>query len=124
MDKALEYIYSREGVQQEIMLVLHDMLMSNVGITNKIRYKVPFYYYKSWICYINPHKKGHVEFCFLRGNELSNAQGILDSKGRKQVCSLTFHSVDDIPERLVHEIIPEAILLDETVPYASKRKKK
>lgn len=114
----------KEGEQQKIMLCLHDLLMANVGITNKIRFKVPFYYNRSWICYLNPNKKGGVELCFLRGNELSNVQGLLDAKGRKQVTGITFQEEKEMPLKEIHEIIQEAILLDETIPYASKRKKR
>ena len=45
------------------------------------------------------------------------------NKGRKQVFSVEFESVADIPNETINEIIQEAILLDETIPYASKRTK-
>jgi hypothetical protein len=54
---------------------------------------------------------------FTRGNELSNEQGILESKGRKQVYGLEFEKVADIPVLLIHEILHEAILLDQSKPY-------
>lgn len=73
---------------------------------------------------MNPTKKGTIEFAFTRGNELSNEQGLLDSKGRQQVYSVEFESVKDIPQETLNEIIQEAILLDETKSYASKRKRK
>ncbi|MFK7906755.1 MAG: DUF1801 domain-containing protein [Chitinophagales bacterium] len=124
MDAVLDYIYEQEGEQREILLFLHELMGTYPAITNKIRYRVPFYYRKSWICYLNPKKNNTVEFCFLRGNELSNEQGILESKGRKQVYSLTFEEVKAIPVEALKEIIQEAILLDDTVKYASKRTKK
>ncbi len=124
MDAVLDYIYEQEGEQREILLFLHELMCSYPAITSKIRYRVPFYYRKSWICYLNPRKNNTVEFCFIRGNELSNEQGILESKGRKQVYSLTFDDVKTIPVETLEEIIQEAILLDDTVKYASKRTKK
>ncbi len=124
MDAVLDFIYEYEGEQREIMLVLHNTMVAYPAITTKIRYKVPFYYRKSWICYLNPQKKGAVDFCFIRGNELSNEQGILEAKDRKQVRSLTFNRVEEIPTETLDEIIQEAILLDDTVKYASKRTKK
>lgn len=105
------------------MLSLHNLLSSAFNLTAKMRYGIPFYYRKSWICYLNPTKKGMIELAFTRGNELSNNQGLLDNKGRKQVFSVEFESIADIPGEVVNEIMQEAILLDETVPYASKRKK-
>jgi hypothetical protein len=73
---------------------------------------------------LNPTNKNSIEFAFVRGNELSNSQHLLDSKGRKQVWSIELTKVSEIPIKELAEIIQEAILLDETVPYASKRKAK
>ena len=116
------FILEKEGTQQAVLQFLNDLMMSHPEITSKIRYKVPFYYRKSWICYLNPTKKPiGVEMVFLRGNELSNEQGLLDAKGRKQVMGVTFSKVEDVPMETLLEVIQEAILLDETVPYASKR---
>jgi uncharacterized protein YbaR (Trm112 family) len=122
MTETENFIYQHEGHQREVMLYFHDMLTHELNLTAKMRFKIPFYYGKSWICYINPTKKGKIELAFVRGNELSNFQGILDNKGRKQVYSIEFETVSEIPKQLVEEIIQEAILLDETNPYKSKRK--
>lgn len=119
MNEVEEYIYGFEGELQQIMKLLHDLMMDQPGIECKISYKIPFYYRNSWICYMSPQKKGGLEFSFTRGNELSNAQGILDFKNRKMVAGILLHSVDDIPMESLHEVIQEAILLDESVPYKS-----
>ena len=119
------FILEKEGHQQAVLQFLNDLMMSNSEIIQKIRYKVPFYYRKSWICYLNPNKKtGAVEMVFLRGNELSNEQGLLEAKGRKQVLGVTFTEVKEIPVATLIEVIQEAIWLDDTVPYASKRTKR
>ncbi|HMN89735.1 MAG TPA: DUF1801 domain-containing protein [Saprospiraceae bacterium] len=123
MDACLDYIYEREGRQQETMFFLHHLIMSYPEVTGKIRFKIPFYFRKSWICYLNPLKQDRVELVFLRGNELSNEQGLLESRGRKQVLGLIIERVADIPEEALHEILQEALLLDETIAYASKRRK-
>lgn len=121
MTEAEEFIYNYENDQLEIMRHLHDLLVSENQLIAKIRYGLPFYYGKSWICYLNPKKNGLVEFAFIRGNELSNDQGLLNSQGRKQVFSVEFEHVNDIPFECINEIIQEAILLDETTPYQTKR---
>ena len=119
------FILEKEGHQQAVLQFLNDLMMSTPEVTSKIRYKVPFYYRKSWICYLNPIKKPlGIELAFLRGNELSNEQGLLDFKGRKQVAGVTFETVADIPVETLLEVIQEAIWLDETTPYASKRASK
>ncbi len=124
MSAVEDFIYQFEGSQREVMLYFHDLLTVELNLTEKIRFKIPFYYGKSWICYLNPKKDGKIELAFVRGNELSNYQGILDDKGRKQVCSVEFEKVSEIPIQQMNEIIQEAILLDETTPYESKRKSK
>ena len=121
MTEVEDYIYNFDDSQRDIMLYLHKFLAVELNLTDKIRFKIPFYYRKSWICYLSPMKNNSVEFAFLRGNELSNAQGILDSNGRKQVFSVELTALLKIPIKQLTEIIQEAILLDETIPYASKR---
>jgi hypothetical protein len=46
---------------------------------------------------------------------------LLIFKGRKQVGGITLESIKDIPEEALHELIQEALLLDEQLPYAAKR---
>ena len=114
-----EYIDGFEGDDHKIMKFLHNLMMDQPGIQSKMTYKIPFYYRNSWICYINPVKKGGIEFVFTRGKELSNEQGILAGRGRKEVKGIHFNTAEDIPVEALHEVIQEAILLDETVPYSS-----
>jgi hypothetical protein len=118
-----DFFYQYEGAQKQILSYLHQKFTEELNLIDKIRYDIPFYYGKSWICYLNPNKKGGVELAFVRGNELSNEQGLLDNKGRKQVYSLEFTKLSDIPKQALNEILQEAILLDETIAYESKRKK-
>jgi len=123
MTEVEDYIYNFDNSQRDIMLYIHKLLSVELNLTDKLRFKIPFYYRKSWICYLNPSKNNTIEFAFVRGNELSNSQNLLDSKGRKQVWSIELPKLSKIPIKELTEIIQEAILLDETVPYASKRKK-
>ena len=122
MTEAEDFIYQFEGHQREVMLYFHRLLTAELDLTDKIRFKIPFYYRKSWICYLNPTKDSALEIAFIRGNELSNYQGILESRGRKQVFGVQFKKINEIPVQEMNEIIQEAILLDESVPYQSKRK--
>jgi len=124
MTEVEDFIYQFEGNQRDLMLYFHRLLTMDLNLIDKIRFKIPFYYRKSWICYLNPSKDGKTEFAFVRGNELSNVQGLLESKGRKQVYSIELEKVSDIPKQKINEIIQEAILLDETKPYQSKRQSK
>ena len=124
MTEVINFIYQYEVNQREVMLYFHNMLTKELNLTEKIKFKIPFYYGRSWICYLNPIKDKKIEFAFVRGNELSNYQGLLENKGRKQVYSICFEKIADIPQKEINEMIQEAILLDETKTYESKRKSK
>ncbi len=117
-----DFFFDLEENQKEIGLILHHLLESTPGISTKIRYRIPFYYRKSWICYLNPIKKGGIELAFTRANELSNYSGLLDFKNRKQVGGITITDPRDIPMDAIEEVLREAMLLDEHIKYASKRK--
>ncbi len=123
MTEIEDLIYQYEGEQRNLLLFFHELWTEEYGLSAKVTFGNPCYYGRSWICYINPLKDGKVEVAFLRGNELSNEQGLLADNGRKQVRSVTFAERNEIPMDLLDELISEAIVLDETVAYASKRKK-
>lgn len=118
-----EFIFEQEAEQKEILQYLHEMLLEYPRISAKIRFKIPFYYRNSWICYLNPQKDKSIEMAFIRGNELSNQNPFLESKNRKQVKSIRLENIAQIAQKGVFEVFQEALLLDEQVPYASKRKK-
>ena len=115
-----DFIYGFEGEQREILLYFHQFL-TDLNLRSKISYKIPFYYGKSWICYLNPRKDGKVELGFPRGAELSNDQGLLEARDRKMVMGVVFEDVNRIPMETVTEVIHEAIILDENVPYFPNR---
>jgi len=119
-----DYIYQLEGQQKEIMSFLHDLLTIEYGLEAKIRYRIPFYYGKTWICYLNTRKNDRVDFAIVRGREISNSNGLLESRDRKMILSAEFSSVKEIPLDLLREVLEEAIFLDETKPYTFKKKKK
>ena len=109
--------------QKQIITCLHEIIESFQGIISKIRYKVPFYYKKSWFCYVNSIKNSDsVELCFVRANEMSNELNLLDFKDRKQVAGVTIASFTTLIEleKEIRYLIQEAIILDDTVPYSVK----
>lgn len=122
-DLVLNFIENQTSPRQrQLLAYLHDLLATQLGLEAKIRYRIPFYYRYSWICYLNPVPNEGVELAFTRGNELSNAQGLLSSAGRKQVYGIVLHDPATVSEAALLEVLNEAILLDESVPYQSKRK--
>lgn len=121
MSEVENLIYKFESPQQDVMLFLHQLFTQEYGLVDKVTFKNPCYYGKSWICYLKPLKNGTTEIAFMRGNELSNANGILKSDGRKQLRSLVVTFAKDIPLKKFREVVKEAMVLDEAIPYASKR---
>ncbi|MEM9858188.1 MAG: DUF1801 domain-containing protein [Bacteroidota bacterium] len=124
MTRVEEFIHSYEGNQGRVLSYLHHILAKELELLPKIRFRIPFYYRRSWICYLNPTKRATIEFCFLRGNELSNEQGLLNTNGRKQVAGIEIETLTNLPESELREVIHEALLLDEMVPYSVKKMKK
>ncbi|UTW61244.1 DUF1801 domain-containing protein [bacterium SCSIO 12741] len=123
MSEIEDWIYGYDGNQREIMLFFHHMLTKDFNLIEKMKFKLPFYYGKSWICYLSPTSNDSVELAFTRGNELSNHQQILESKGRKQVYSIELKDLKSIPLTPIQEVLQEALVLDESKPYSVRRKK-
>jgi hypothetical protein len=119
MDKIEEYIYNFEGEQREILLQLHNLLLSFPHVVAKYKYKIPFYYRKSWICYLLANKDGSVDLSFTRALELADDNKLLDFRGRKMVASICISSIQDLNQEVII-LIQEALLLDDTVPYTKK----
>lgn len=107
------FILGLNGQQKAIVIFLHQRLTNYHGLQPKIRYKVPMYFNRKWVCYLNPIKGNGIELAFLKGNQLSNEQGLLNKKDRKMVAGIDLYSVESIPERVIDEIIQEALLLEE-----------
>lgn len=122
MNEVEMYIDNLSDKQKLIAYEIHFLMLSYPNITAKIRYRIPFYFRKSWITYINPLKNGNLEFCFLRANELSNESGILDFKKRKQVAGIEISSVDQVGSEAMILTIEEALVLDQNVKYSVKKK--
>ena len=54
MNAIEDFIYGYEDEQKAILLYFHQYLYEQLELTPKIKFKIPFYYRKSWICYLNP----------------------------------------------------------------------
>lgn len=128
MSAVEDYIRERPEPQRGLLLRLRQMMFAaSPRMREKIRYKVPFYDCPRWFCYTNPLKSGGVEVGFLRGNELSNEQGLLEARDRRTIRGVTLMNFDDLArkEEALLEIIQEALLLEELNPErpAFSRKK-
>lgn len=117
------YMEGLENQQREITFFLHDWLSMNYNLEAKYRFKIPFYYQNTWVCYLNPIKKDGIEFNFVRARELSLHEDILDFRGRKMVAGISLYKVNEIPLERLSTVLEEAMLLDETTPYTFKKTK-
>lgn len=115
MNAVESYIWEREDNEREIMLTIRDMVHSSAtGITEKIRYTLPFFDRHAWICYMNPLKTGGIEVCFMKGRDLVGISPLLDQKDRKLVAGITITSTEDLESfEAFHVVLTEAIRLDE-----------
>jgi len=118
------YIFEKTENERAILTFFHDLFINKYQLTGAIKWKIPTYYGKSWILYMNPDKKEGIHLCFVRGNELSNSSGILESKGRKMVLSYHIKNIEEIPFEALIISIEEAILLDKTIPFTMKKSNK
>ena len=122
MSAVIDFIHCQKEKHGEILLFIHDLMLSYEGVTSKIRYRIPFYYKNSWICYANPRKNDRVELVFIRANEFKDYTGLLDTKGRKQVAGITIGCLEEMSDDLT-DVINESLRIDAEVRYKSKRAK-
>lgn len=117
------FINEQPQPQREIMTILRSWILDSGPHTQeKISYKIPYFSFYGAMCYLNPNEEG-VDLGFTKGYELSNDQGILEAKGRRQVKTVTFHSVAELEENedTIRHLLNEAAILNE---YRFKRKVK
>ena len=118
-----------------IMTTLRSLILEAApAIQEKRSYGVPYFFHHRRICFLwpaslipsniqkPPDVKVTLGLCY--GNELSNTQGLLQAGNRKQVYVIPIHSLKDVQERLITEIILEAVMVDDEFGKQKKKKKK
>jgi hypothetical protein len=122
MNPAELFIFEKEGNQKEILEFLHHYILKyDSDIYCKLRYGIPFYYKRSWICYLNTVGRDKVEIAFTRANELKENIQFLEFGKRKQVAGITIQNIEDIPLGILKEVLAEALVLDKNVNYSVKK---
>lgn len=98
------------SLSEEQVGVFHylDKQLTGAGLGRKIRYKVSFYDYHTWLCYLNPLKNGNFELCFLQGVQLLKTNPVLDAKKRKMVAGYEIQVNEDIEITMILEIVRNA----------------
>lgn len=120
-EEFLDYLPEEEV---EIVLFLRNIILNCMDGKEKLAYNVPFYYRHSRICYIWPASipRGKVEkgvaIGFCKGKLLSDDTFETTKFASKQ----TFTSVKEIDVALLKQQIYEAVLIDEQIVKAKRRK--
>jgi hypothetical protein len=115
-----QFINEQPQPQREMMTILRSWILDlGPHAQEKISYKKPYFSFYGTMCYLSSHDEG-VDLGFTKGYEISDEQKILESKGRKQVKTITFHSVAELEENeeAIRHILNEAAILNE---YRFKR---
>lgn len=129
MRTADDFISDLPPDEKNIVSVLRRIVKSaSDRLTEKLAYGVPYYYGHSRICFIWPASAGAITIDkgvilgFCRGHLLSNANGLLAGRGRKEVWDVIYENPEQIDPVTIHETLMEAILLDEEMALQKKRK--
>lgn len=118
-----KYISVEEFIQGQapqfglLLWQIRDMILcSHAKVKERMLFNMPMFSVKKEFCYVGIIRaKTGIEIGFHRGFQMSNVQGLLDTKGRKYIAGITFKNLEDLLEKeeAFLEIIQEAIMLDE-----------
>ena len=100
--------------QRTLVEFLHQIIMGYPQVSCRMRFNIPFYDRHTWFSYINPKKKvDGVELCFIHGNKMDDALGILEFRDRKQVGGVLITKLNEINEENIFILIDDALTFDE-----------
>lgn len=115
MKPAETYIINQPEPYKSILLQLQVIIESVLQANYKLEYKwkIPVYDYKGvYFCYLNAsHKNKFVDVGFVKGYKLKNHQNKLVGKGRIQIKSLRYKTINEIDYTILKEVIEEQMEL-------------
>lgn len=98
-----------EPPQREVARALHRVLLG-LGLQEKVRYGVPWYRGKDYVCAIAAHSH-HTNLEFYRGSSLRDPGGLLEGTG-KNLRHVKVHTVDEATQPRLKALLREALELD------------
>jgi len=122
MSACEDFLLDLKGEPRQIAETLSEQFLVFPGISCRIRFRIPFFYQYSWICYLNPVKKEGIELAFIHGHHLADPEGLLQAHGRKQVRGIRLHRVAEIPMEAIQLLFSEALVWDEALHRQKKKK--
>lgn len=113
MNQIDNYIYNQKPELRELLIALRSIILkSNTEITEKISYRIPFFYRNKPLCYLNPTPKG-VDIGFWSGINFRKNAHLLELKNRKQIKTYFVAFSSKINIKNIKSILKEAIELDD-----------
>ncbi len=112
-----DLIESQEPEMRALLWQIRSCILnSHPKMRERFLFNTAMFAVKKELCYFGIMKKTvGIEIGFHRGFQMSNEQGLLESKKRKFIHGVTFKDLDDFKnkETAFKEIIQEAIILDD-----------
>jgi hypothetical protein len=119
-----DWLSSLTEQQQTLALTLQSIILSaGDGISQTMRFNLPFFDYYGWMVYLNRYKKG-IDLGFIQGVHLSAGDGRLEVRKRKQIRSLHVEVLSDIHPQEVMQLIFDAMEFNRTVNSKKAFKKR
>ncbi len=109
MNPAENYILEAREPYRTIMVQLQLLIHREVPTAElRFKYRLLFYYVDNRpFCYIN-QSRDYVDLGFARAAHLTGHLDKMESKGRKHMRSLRYHSVEEIDVKTLSEVLREA----------------
>ena len=112
-----DFIESQEPVNTALMNQLRNLILNaHPKMRERFLFNTAMFGVKNELCYfVVLNKNKGIEVGFHRGFQMSNEQGLLESKKRKFIHGITLKDLEDLKnkEAIFKEILQEAIILDE-----------
>lgn len=109
MNPAEEYILNQREPFKTMLLQLQVLVETTIpSVELQYKYKIPFYYIDGKpFCYLNA-TKGYVDVGFWNAKYLTKYLEHMTTAGRKVMKSLRYHSIEEINDVILIEVLQEA----------------
>lgn len=112
MNPVEQYIFNQNNEARELLLVLRDIILkSDQNISEKISYRIPFFYRNKPFCYLNLKPNG-IDIGFWAGPYFQESLPFLETKGRKIIKTYFIPFDSEINPTELKSILTEAIEID------------
>ncbi len=118
-----DYIDRQLPENQPVFEELYRLILNASHlIQGAIMWNTPYFYHRGGVCYFSTQKKVPY-LAFVHGNALLDEAGLLESKERKQVKSISLPTLQDLQKHLpyLQELLQEALLWNEQYGKVGKK---